>query len=532
MSETPVAREPAGPDPDLSGRRLGDYQLLRRLGRGGMADVYLAEQLSLRRRVAFKVLKRSLAEDQAYVRRFHNEAQAAASLVHANIVQIHEVGCIEGVHFIAQEYVAGQNLKQWLSRHRTADSKMAVHIIRQVSAALNRAAQQGIIHRDIKPENIMLATTGEVKVADFGLARVATDGQAVNLTQVGVTMGTPLYMSPEQVEGRSVDPRSDLYSLGVTSFEMLAGHPPFTGETPLAVAVQHLRAEPERLELLRPDLVEGLCRIVHRLLAKSPADRYAGAAEVLKDLRALHVEGLEQWPMPVDEWDTPELLAFSEGRSEATMRLASVMRSSSMAVRRRSLMRWFAAAVVGGVTFGAAGAWFARPSDLLQVQGLVIEKKESAFQQYWYALKLNNEEAWLAVEKYFPPDDPTNGRMNRVYSWQAKQRLAEFYRGDNQPEKAMRLYDQLAASNEPLYVAQGMIGKANLHNQQGHSDPAKAELATAELMDAIPALKELPQEDQVRSVLVWLDPDLRGKLIECARGSGPLEQILTSAFPD
>ena len=214
------------------------------------------------------------------------------------------------------------------------------------------------------------------------------------------------------------------------------------------------------------------------------------------------------------------------------MRLASVMRSSSMAVRRRSLLRWFCAAVVGGVTFGAAGAWFARPSDLLQVQGLVIEKKESAILQYWYAMKLNNEEAWLAVEKYFPPDDPKEGRKNLVYTWQAKQRLAEFYRGDNQPEKAMRLYDQLAASNEPLYVAQGLIGKANLHNQQGHSDPAKAELATAELMDAIPALKELSQEDQVRSVLVWLDPELRGKLIECARGSGPLEQILTSAFPD
>ena len=136
MSVLPSSSEYAGSDPDLSGQKLGNYQLLRRLGRGGMADVYLAEQLSLRRQVAFKVLKRSLAEDEAYVRRFHNEARAAASLVHANIVQIHEVGCLDGVHYIAQEYVAGQNLKQWLARHRTADTKTAIHIMRQVVAVL------------------------------------------------------------------------------------------------------------------------------------------------------------------------------------------------------------------------------------------------------------------------------------------------------------------------------------------------------------------------------------------------------------
>src|SRR5262245_48587019 len=287
MATTPAAAD-VKHEPDLSGRRLGDYQFLRRLGRGGMAEVYLAEQLSLRRQVAMKVLRQSLASDDSYVRRFHHEAQSAAKLVHASIVTIHEVGCVEGWHYIAQEYVAGQNLKQLLSRGgRGLDAAQAVTIMRQVASALGKAAEQNITHRDIKPENIMLSSSGEVKVADFGLARVAQAGEALNLTQAGITMGTPLYMSPEQVEGKEVDPRSDLYSLGVTAYHMLAGRPPFDGETALAVAVQHLKNEPNRLELVRPDLPEGLCRIVHKLLAKQPKDRYQKAVELLKDLKGL-----------------------------------------------------------------------------------------------------------------------------------------------------------------------------------------------------------------------------------------------------
>src|SRR5215471_2671346 len=214
MAVTPSTPPEGRPEPDLSGRRVGDYQLLRRLGRGGMAEVYLAEQLSLRRQVALKVLRKSLAGDSAYIRRFQHEAQAAAKLVHANIVQIYEVGCVEGTYYISQEYVPGQNLKQLLARlGHGVDAVQAVNIIRQVASALHKAAEQKIIHRDVKPENIMITPGGEVKVADFGLARVIRDGEALNLTQVGITMGTPLYMSPEQVEGRPVvDTRSDLYS--------------------------------------------------------------------------------------------------------------------------------------------------------------------------------------------------------------------------------------------------------------------------------------------------------------------------------
>jgi tRNA A-37 threonylcarbamoyl transferase component Bud32 len=274
MSDSALSQSSSGLDLDLSGRQLGDYRLLRRLGRGAMAEVYLAEQGSLRRQVAFKVLKRELANDATYVRRFHLEAQAAAALLHANIVQIYQVGCIDGVHFISQEYVAGSNLRELLLRRGLPKIPMVVSVMRQVAAALAKAAEQGIVHRDIKPENIIVTAGGEVKVADFGLARISGEGDSLNLTQTGMTMGTPLYMSPEQVEGRPLDARSDIYSLGVTCYHMLCGQPPFRGETALSVAVQHLKSLPERLENRRPDLPPALGRIVHKMLAKDPKDRY------------------------------------------------------------------------------------------------------------------------------------------------------------------------------------------------------------------------------------------------------------------
>ena len=289
MSEASPVNSPAE---NLAGRQLGDFFLIRRLGRGGMADVYLAQQKSLERKVAVKVLRRELSAQHDYVRRFHNEARAAAALVHANIVQIYEVGCVDGIHFIAQEYVQGQTVKQLVSRCGPLELTRIVSILRQTAAALNKAGQENIIHRDIKPENILLMPSGEVKVADFGLARVI-DPTKPELTQIGLTMGTPLYMSPEQVEGKPLDVRSDLYSCGVTAFYMMAGRPPFQGDTPLSVAIQHLQTPAPDLAQLRPDLPPELCDIVSKLLAKKPRDRYRSAADLLRDLRSLKVEGAE-----------------------------------------------------------------------------------------------------------------------------------------------------------------------------------------------------------------------------------------------
>jgi serine/threonine-protein kinase len=461
-------------EPDLSGRRIGDYQLLRRLGRGGMAEVYLAEQLSLRRQVALKVLRRSLAGDEAYIRRFQHEAQAAAKLVHANIVQIYEVGCVDGIYYICQEYVPGQNLKQLLSRlGRGVDVVQAVNVIRQVAAGLHKAAEEKIIHRDIKPENIMISFSGEVKVADFGLARVGRDGEALNLTQVGITMGTPLYMSPEQVEGRPVDPRSDLYSFGVTCYHMLAGRPPFDGETALAVAVQHLKKEPDRLEVLRRDLPEGLCRIVHKMLAKKPEERYQRAIDLLKDLKALQIEGLDQdWTAELPGFNSADLALSTAGRLEATQQLDRVLRSELAHVPRHLRPLAASAGLIGlvllGLLAGGLLAWVNRPEPLLAPTATErpgVKRFDTVERQYIHAQITDTEEAWNAVPDYFPPT--TQNAVNRRYARLSWRQLAKLYLSNNQPQKALPLYERLAAleAAEKDFQLAGKVGMAAVYRR-------------------------------------------------------------------
>jgi serine/threonine-protein kinase len=272
-------------DQDLSGRSLGGYRLAHRLGSGAMADVYLAEQTSLGRQVAVKVLRPGTARHAAAVERFEQEARAAASLVHGHIVQIHEVACIDGVHFLAEEYVAGPSLKAWLHFRGPLDARQAIWVLNQVGSALVRAAEQGIVHRDIKPENLLLTLAGDVKVADFGLARVLSE--SLDLTQDGMTLGTPLYMSPEQGEGRPVDARSDLYSLGATLHHLLAGQPPYSGPSAVSVVMAHIREPLVPLATRRPDLPAGLCDIVDRLLAKELGDRFQSPQALLESVEQL-----------------------------------------------------------------------------------------------------------------------------------------------------------------------------------------------------------------------------------------------------
>ena len=272
---------------DLTEKKLGEFQLLRSLGSGGMADVYLAEQTTLQRYVAVKVMKPALMahSGQDMVARFKQEAMMAAGLNHPNIVQVYTIGQEDGLHYIAQEFVQGQDLATMLKSRGKPDVASALHLMRQVASALKASGRAGIVHRDIKPENIKITKKGEVKVADFGLAQLGES----NTEKKGVTMGTPLYMSPEQVSGRELDPRSDVYSFGVTSYQLLCGETPFKGNTPVAIAMQHLKNSPPPLKEKNPALPDILCRVVHRMMAKRRSLRYQSADEVLEDLKKLIV---------------------------------------------------------------------------------------------------------------------------------------------------------------------------------------------------------------------------------------------------
>lgn len=490
--QNPPMNSPPQPDwnaaaPDLTGRRLGDYQILRKLGRGGMAEVYLAQQISLHRPVALKVLLPVYAGNENYVRRFLHEARAAAKLVHAHIVQIHEVGRVEGVHFIAQEFVAGKNLKQLLqARGKPLGAAEGVHLLRHVAAALQKAAEQQVVHRDIKPENILLTPGGEAKVADFGLARVAAVGtDQTSLTEVGVTMGTPLYMSPEQVSGKTVDPRSDLYSLGVTAFHMFAGQPPFAGETQLAIAMQHLSAQPPNLADLRHDLPPELCRMVARLLEKSPDARYASASDLLTDLRNLSLAPAD------DDWLSDLRLDSSGplGSENATLSAATQQLSRVMAQRPTpAKTSWFIGALSGlaclavALLLGGFAAWAARPASLLEVsQGKrrQVEQLGNVSAQFIFAqmAETNVEESWKAVERYFPP----NGDPQRLrYIRRSKQRLAGWYLEREEYDQALPLYAELARveATETQFRRIGEAGQAVIYDLLRQPEKVKPLLAS------------------------------------------------------
>ncbi len=256
------------------------YEVLRELGEGSQAVVFLARDRRLDRLVALKVLRPELTGDREFAARFEREARAAASLAHANVVTIYDYGQSGQLSYIAMEYVAGGNLKALLRRQGRLSPAQALAIAEQVLAALAAAHARGIIHRDVKPENILLTPELDVKVADFGIARVGN----VERTGSGLALGTALYMSPEQALGEVITPAADVYSFGVVLFEMLAGRPPFQGSSAVEVALRHVREEPPRLSTLAPAIPPRLESIVMQALAKSPERRWANAEEALQAL--------------------------------------------------------------------------------------------------------------------------------------------------------------------------------------------------------------------------------------------------------
>jgi eukaryotic-like serine/threonine-protein kinase len=263
----------------------GRYELHRRLGRGGMAEVYLARDQLLDRPVAVKVLFPALATDAGFVERFRREAQAAANLQHPNIVSVFDWGEANGTYFIVMEYVEGHTLADTIREEGRLHPDRAAEITADIAAALGFAHRNRVVHRDVKPGNVLLTRDGGVKVADFGIARALSDSSDQNLTKTGSVMGTATYFSPEQARGAPVDPRSDLYSLGVVLYEMITGHPPFAGDSAVAIAYKHVQENPVPPRRIDASLPETLEAITLKCLAKNAANRYPSAQDLRADLQ-------------------------------------------------------------------------------------------------------------------------------------------------------------------------------------------------------------------------------------------------------
>ena len=320
-------------------RRLGDrYEVGDLLGRGGMAEVHEGRDLRLGRRVAVKILRPDLARDPSFQARFRREAQSAASLNHPNIVAVYDTGedTLVGetgnaitVPYIVMEYVDGQTLRQLLNSGRRLLPERALEMTAGVLAALDYSHRHGIVHRDIKPANVMLTRGGDVKVMDFGIARAIADSNAT-MTSASAVLGTAQYLSPEQARGEIVDARSDLYSTGCLLYELLVGRPPFTGDSPVSVAYQHVSEPPVPPSQLDSSVPPAIDAVVLKALAKSPDDRYASAAEMRADVERA-IAGLPVTAsLPVAGAAAAAGLAAA-GAADATARLAPLGSSGAAA---------------------------------------------------------------------------------------------------------------------------------------------------------------------------------------------------------
>ncbi|MCI3921535.1 Stk1 family PASTA domain-containing Ser/Thr kinase [Paenibacillus sp. TRM 82003] len=261
----------------LSGR----YELIERVGGGGMALVYKAKDTLLNRNVAVKILRQQYVHDEEFIRRFRREAQSAASLSHPNVVSVYDVGQDEDTHFIVMEYIEGSNLNDIIKAQAPLQAAEAVHIATQICDALDHAHANGIIHRDIKPHNILIGKNGRVKVTDFGIARAITSS---TITQTGSVIGSVHYFSPEHAKGVSAGEKSDLYSLGIVLYQMLTARLPFIGESPISVALKHLQEAVEEPRIVNPMIPQSVENVILKSMRKRPEERYTTAGEMLRDL--------------------------------------------------------------------------------------------------------------------------------------------------------------------------------------------------------------------------------------------------------
>lgn len=401
----PVGKLIAEDQPILSsGQRLAHYEVIEPLGKGGMGQVYLALDIRLRRKVALKLLSSTYTNDEDRVKRFEQEAQAASALNHPNIVTIHEIGQTVSLRFMSTEFIDGETLREHIKNNRLPLVRV-LEIATQVASALHAAHEAGIVHRDIKPENLMIRHDGIVKVLDFGLAKLGSQdlGALQPLTTIastvdttaGIVMGTVGYMSPEQARGEQVDARTDIWSLGVVLYEMLAGRPPFAGATTKSEIVSILESQPPPLTS-EDDLPEELERIIMRALSTTAAHRYQTANELAQDLKNLKDELEVEARLKRAFGPGTDDLAFTQGRTQLTTLLGRFKTTRSMA-----------AALVFLLTAGAGWAYLSVKARKTQsVTSIAPVKRgttnEDAYRLYLQGMYLANnrnvDDARKAVE--------------------------------------------------------------------------------------------------------------------------------------
>jgi tRNA A-37 threonylcarbamoyl transferase component Bud32 len=323
----------------MIGKLFGNrYEIIAKLGAGGMANVYKARCTILNRIVTVKILRSELAEDKDFVRRFQNEAQAVALLSHPNIVSIYDVGEENGLPYLVMEYVEGKNLKELIRSEGALSPSEVVNIGIQVCAALGHAHSKGIIHRDVKPHNILVAPEGQIKVTDFGLARFLSVPSAT-MTQSGTVMGSVHYFSPEQARGEEADAQSDIYSLGTVLYEAVSGHVPFQGDSPVSIALKHLQEEPPGLHIENQSIPKELEQIIMKAMAKKPELRFLSAEEMQGALD--NIDG------------------FSAPEEELTRAIPIPVIPEKKTVKKRKLHPAAIAAIVVGILLLFAGMGYA-----------------------------------------------------------------------------------------------------------------------------------------------------------------------------
>src|SRR3989440_1121235 len=353
------------------GAKLGRYEIRSHIGTGGMGEVYLAQDLTLDRKVALKVLPEDVASNRQRMQRFVQEAKAASALNHPNIITIHEIGTEPGAHFMATEFIDGENLRHHLRRTPLTLTE-AIDIALQVASALSSAHAAGIIHRDIKPENIMLRQDGIVKVLDFGLAKLTDQWranevdqdaatQAMVLTEPGMVVGTTAYLSPEQARALEVDPRTDIWSLGVVLYEMITRHTPFKSDTASDTSAAILKTEPPALSQFVPEVPTEIERIVKKALQKNRDERYQGVKDLLLDLKSLRRDldvsaAMQRSGAPLSLEQS--LSAASRQSLPPTAHVSTQVSALSQQLGLTSGARWLWLATILLISGLALGGWF------------------------------------------------------------------------------------------------------------------------------------------------------------------------------